>query len=244
MGTVREALDGIDVALHLMDATEPAALSPPELQIVRALPCPRLVVPTKIDLIGPPRASAVLKAPTADLGPSTALARGGPGSPDPQLGDHAGIFPVSAVSGAGLDDLLGAVAAHMPAGEWLYDPEQLTDRDLRFLAREAVREKVFELTGQELPYATAVTIDEFREEEGHKVYIAATIHVERDSQKGMIVGKQGRMVREIGQAARRDIEALMGTGVFLELRVKVRKNWRKRDPDLKMFGYQPPKVRR
>jgi GTP-binding protein Era len=226
MESVRNSLDGIDVVLHLIDSTEKAALSEAELAVVRSIPCPRIVVATKMDLVS--------NFDLAEWG-----SRG-------ELGPRVQTLSVSVVSGVGLEDLVAAAVKHLPEGEPLYDPEDLTDRDKRFLAGEAIREKVFELTGQELPYATAVLIDEYREpeEEGEKTYIGATIYVERDSQKGMVVGKQGRMIKEIGQLARADIEGLLGAGVFLDLRVKVRKDWRKRDPDLKMFGYQPPKPRR
>ncbi len=221
MVNVREALDGIDVALHLIDVTEPPEISDAEAAVIGAIPCPRILVPTKIDRLANPNDLAHWRSKAAFDFPET-------------------VIPVSAVAGEGITELIEAVRGHLPEGPALFDPEDLTDRDLRFLAAEAIREKVFELTGQELPYATAVMIDEFSEREDAKTLIAATIHVERESQKGMVVGKGGRMVRDIGQAARRDIEALMGGGVFLDLRVKVRKNWRKRDADLRRFGYRPP----
>jgi GTP-binding protein Era len=222
MVNVREALDGIDVALHLLDATEPPALTEAESGIVRGLPCPRLIVPTKTDLVG--GSDVAIWVGASDLGP------------------HEEILPVSAVTGGGLQALIDAVKSRLPFGPPMFDPEQLTDRDLRFLAAEAIREKIFEFTGQELPYAAAVKIEEFRESAGEKAYISATICVERDSQVGMIVGQGGSMIRRIGEAARSDIELLMGTGVFLDLRVKVRKNWRRRDADLRMFGYHPPRA--
>lgn len=222
MESVRESLAGTDVALHLMDSGEPAALTPAELAVVQRLPCPRLIVPTKID---------------ARRGFDAAEWASGAG-----LGAHEGLFPVSAVTGEGLDALLAACVDRLPEGAALFDPDDLTDRDLRFLAAEAIREKVFEMTGQELPYATAVRVEEWRDGEGGKTYIGATVYIERESQKGMIIGQGGRMIREIGAAARRDIEEISGDSVFLDLRVKVRKNWRRRDADLKMFGYQPPRA--
>lgn len=225
MVNVEEALEGIDVALHLIDITDKPALTKAERDVVARIPCPRFLVPTKMDLA--PKGFHLADW-VKQLNP----------------GHCEGAFPVAASTGDGLEELIEGIRHRLPLGPPLFDPEQLTDRDLRFLAAEAVREKVFDYTGQELPYATAVTIDEFREHEGNKTFIAATIHVERDSQKGMIVGKGGQMVKKISQAARQNIEALMDEGVFLELRVKVRKNWRKRDPDLRMFGYNPPKTKR
>jgi GTPase len=222
MVNVEEALEGIDVALHLFDAIEAPLLTQAERAIVERIPCPRLVVATKCDLLEGP-----MDIPAW-------LAKG-------DVGEHEEAFAISALTGAGLEELIEAVRRHLPEGESFYDEDQLTDRDLRFLAAEAVRERVFELTGQELPYATAVQVQEFRESGGEeKAFISAIIYVERDSQKGMIVGKGGRMIRQIGLEARRDIETLMEESVFLDLRVKVRKNWRKSDPDLRMFGYRPP----
>lgn len=223
MESVRAALEGIDVALHLIDVTEPPGLAPAELALVQTLSCPRLLVLTKMDLVPSPFDLAAWRG-AAELGP------------------HEEILCTSATTGAGLTDLIEAVKRRLPQGRPLFDPDDLTDRDMRFLAAEIIREKVFETMGQELPYATAVVVQDFREptEPGHKTSIGATIYVERESQVGMVVGRGGQMIREIGAAARRDIEHLLGGGVFLDLRVKVRKNWRKREADLRMFGYRPP----
>ncbi|MBN1476192.1 GTPase Era [Candidatus Sumerlaeota bacterium] len=226
MANVEEALEGIDVALHLFDATEAPLLTGAERAIVGRIPCPRIVLATKCDLLDGP----------IDLPRWLAVG---------DVGYCERALAISAVTGEGLEELIEAVRRHLPEGEPLYDEDQLTDRDLRFLAGEAVREKVFELTGQELPYATAVQVQEFREGGGEeKTFISAIIYVERDSQRGMIVGKGGQMIRQIGQEARRDIEALLEESIFLDLRVKVRKNWRRSDPDLRMFGYRPPRQTR
>jgi GTP-binding protein Era len=221
MVNVTGALDGIDAALHLIDATEPPNLTAAERTVLAEVPCPVLTVPTKVDLLPKP------------LHVEDWLSLG-------NLGTHGDVIPVSAVTGQGLEEVLRWVEAKLPVGPPLYDPDDLTDRDLRFLAAESVREKVFQLTEQEIPYASAVTIDEFREREGHKVFIAATIHVERESHKGSGIGKGGTMIREIGAQARRDLETLMGQGVYLEIHVKVRQSWRRRDHDLRLFGYNPP----
>jgi GTP-binding protein Era len=114
----------------------------------------------------------------------------------------------------------------------------VTDLPERFIASEMIREKVFRLTGEEIPYATAVTVEAFKEEKkGSLVRIHATIHVERDSQKGIIIGKGGRMLKSIGETSRREIERLLGVKVFLKLFVRVQKNWSKDTRALRKFGY-------
>ena len=112
----------------------------------------------------------------------------------------------------------------------------ITDVPVRFLCQELIREKVFTLTKREIPYATAVEVEEFRE--GEPTYIRAVIHVERPSQKAIVIGAGGRMLREIGKEARIDIQRLLGTRVFLELFVKVTKDWSKRPRSLKELGYK------
>jgi GTP-binding protein Era len=126
----------------------------------------------------------------------------------------------------------------LPPGPPLYPPGQLTDLPERFIAAEMIREKAFRMTGQEIPYAVAVTVDDFKEEkEGRLIRIHATIHVERDSQKGMVIGRQGQKLKEIGESARKEIERMVGTKVFLKLFVRVQKNWSKDTKALRRFGY-------
>ena len=148
------------------------------------------------------------------------------------------IIPISALEAIQTEDLMVDLEALLPAGGPLFPEEMLTDAPERFLAAEMIREKVFHLTGQEIPYATAVTIDTFKEKKERSViHIQATIHVERDSQKGIIIGRQGAMLKQIGQESRRDIEQMTGARVFLELFVRVQKNWSSDDRRLSEFGY-------
>jgi GTPase len=152
--------------------------------------------------------------------------------------DFKAIVPVSATHGTQVDALVAALIGLMPAGPPLYPPEDLTDMPERFIAAEMIREKVFRLTGQEIPYASAVTVDAFTEEkQGRLIRILATIHVERESQKGIVIGKQGRKLKEIGEAARTEIERMVGCQVFLKLFVRVQKNWSKDPKALQRFGY-------
>jgi GTP-binding protein Era len=128
--------------------------------------------------------------------------------------------------------------AALPQGPPLYPPGSLTDMPERFIAGEMIREKAIRLTGEEIPYAVAVTVDDFKENEKQGlVELFATIHVERDSQKGMVIGKGGRKLKEIGSAARKEIEKMVGCKVFLKLFVRVQKNWSKDTKALRKFGY-------
>jgi GTPase len=151
----------------------------------------------------------------------------------------AAIVPVSAERGRQLDALLDELAKLLPAGEPLFDTDQFTDRPVRFLAAELIREKAFRLLGEELPYGIAVTIDRWEEldPEAGRVNIIATLLVERDSHKGIVIGAGGAKLREIGRLARADIEALLGKPVFLETHVRVRKGWADSARDLKSLGY-------
>ena len=127
----------------------------------------------------------------------------------------------------------------LPPGPAYYPEDTLTDLPQRFICAEIIREKIIHLTSQEIPYSTAVTIGSFtRDPENHIVRIQADIHVERPSQKGIVIGKKGTMLRQIGQQARLDMEAILGSRVFLELWVRVQKKWRKDPRALKEFGYQ------
>ncbi len=144
--------------------------------------------------------------------------------------------PISAKSGEGIQELVDALLENLPPGPPFFPEDTLTDASLRFLAAEIVREKIFRLTGQEIPYSTAVTIEKFEEKESI-VEIFATIHVERDSQKGILIGKGGAMLKKIGEAARLDIEKLLESHVFLKLFVRVEKKWSKDSKALKKFGY-------
>lgn len=154
-----------------------------------------------------------------------------------KLRPYAQIIPVSALQGDGLGLLLDELLKVLPEGPQLFPEEMITDLPERFLAGEMIREKVFRLTRQEIPYSSAVVVDEFKEKEDKNlVVIKATIQVERESQKGIIIGEKGRMLKEIGSLARQEIESLLGTKVFLELWVKVEKDWREDPRALRRLG--------
>ncbi|BBO83983.1 GTPase Era [Desulfosarcina ovata subsp. sediminis] len=152
--------------------------------------------------------------------------------------DFSAVVPVSAKRGEQVDRLLDAMEAALPPGPPFFPSESLTDLPIRFIAAEMIREKAIRLTGQEIPYAVAVTVDLFKEEKnGALARIHATIHVERDSQKGIVIGKNGAKLKQIGEAARQEIENLLATKVFLKLFVRVQKNWTKDTKALRKFGY-------
>src|SRR3989441_891003 len=146
---------------------------------------------------------------------------------------------LSAVSGEGLDALLLALGAQLPESPFHYDPDEIATQPLRFFAAEFVREAAFELLRQELPYSVACGIEEFRESPS-PVYIRATLYVERDSQKGIVIGEGGRTIKALGQSARAKIETLVGQPVYLDLHVKVLPRWRRDAPSLQRLGYTRP----
>ncbi len=148
------------------------------------------------------------------------------------------VIPISALTGDGVNELLNEIKRLLPEGPRYFPEDYLTDQPERFFVAEIVREKIFHLLRDEVPYSVAVTVDRFSEEqERNFIHIEATINVERDSQKAIIIGKQGHMLKEIGSQARRDIEVLLGCRVFLGLFVRVQKNWRKDRRAMQEFGY-------
>jgi GTPase len=151
--------------------------------------------------------------------------------------NFAEFIPLSAQKRADMDKLLAILKPYLPEQQWFYEEDALTDRSERFLASEIIREKLFRLTGDELPYASTVVIDKF-EEEGNLRRIAASIVVERDAHKGMIIGAGGERLKRIGSESRQELETLMDAKVFLELWVKVRSGWADDEEHLRSYGYE------
>lgn len=153
--------------------------------------------------------------------------------------DFKEIIPISALQGNNINTLKEQIIGYLEEGPQFYPADQITDHPERFIVSELIREKVLHLTREEIPHSIAVGIEQMKEREGgNTVYIGATIVVERSSQKGIIIGKQGAMLREIGKRARVDIEALLGSKIFLELWVKVEKDWRNKPGFLRDFGFR------
>ncbi len=218
-----DALPGVDVVLFLVDVSE----EPTDEDKWIAARLSRLarrtslvLAPNKIDLVSAEALPPLLEAYQA-LVPKDAQ-----------------IVPLSATSGEGLESLLAALMEHIPARKPEYEPEQITDLYEREIAAELIREACLQNLRDEVPHGVAVRIDEFTERGDEGAYIAATIFVERDSQKGIAIGRGGEMLKRIGTAARHEIEEMSGRKVFLELRVKVLKEWRKDEKAMKRFGYK------
>jgi GTPase len=214
------SLKEVDAVLYLVDASVP--LSPQEellLDLVRKCDAPVLLVVNKIDAAAEPTVAELLKTVSGKYG-------------------FRSVTAVSAATGDGVDRLLQEVVSVLPEGPCYFPDDILTDIPERFIAAEIVREKVFRLTRDEIPYSVAVEVESFKERENGVVAISAVITVERDSQKGIVIGKKGEMLKTIGRDARLEIEGLLGTKVFLELFVRVRKDWTENDTFLKEFGYR------
>ena len=151
--------------------------------------------------------------------------------------DFAAIVPVSALEDEEFPGLVAEITKHLPEGPAYFPDDMITDQPERVIAAEMIREKILLLTRDEIPHSIAVEVEEFKERDNDDVYIRATIFVERDSQKGIVIGAKGSMLKKIGQQARADIEDLLGCKVFLDLWVKVKADWRNKDKALKQFGY-------
>lgn len=202
------ALAGVDLLLFMTEPSgEVDAYDQEVLPRIRTLPCPKLLLVNKIDQA------------KGNLLPETLLAYD-------KLGIFDELVPISCLKGKNLDRVLELVIQYLPEGEPLFPEDMTTDRPLEFMVAELIREKIFNLTYQEIPYSTAVTVEEIREREDKPlIEIYATIHVARDSQKPILIGRGGQKLKEIGRHARLELEALLGKKVFLALRVKVRPKW-------------------
>ena len=152
--------------------------------------------------------------------------------------DFAGVFPISVLQGTNVNELMEGLINALPEGPQYYPADQITDHPEYFVVSELIREKILQLTQEEIPHSVAVTVDKMQKDEFDKVHVYANIIVERKSQKGIIIGKGGRLLKEIGTRARRDIQQLLGNKVYLELWVKVEKDWRKRKSNLQEYGYR------
>jgi GTP-binding protein Era len=226
---VLEGLQGVDLVIHLVDVNDTAAVDADVVATLAAFNGPLLLVVNKVDG----------KRAKSDAG-----SWAGENVPVELRKRYKAILGISAENGTGVDKLMELLVGLLPVGPPHYDPEQLTDRDLRYLAQEAIREKAFLLLRDELPYAVAVQIEEFKEREAGKWYIRAVLFVERDSQKGIVLGKGGEMLKRISSSARRTIEELCDAPVFLDLWVKVRDKWRRNEHDLREFGFNLPRKNR
>src|SRR5215470_6405799 len=209
MAEVREAMNGCDLVLLIVDAARP--VTPDDdfsLDLVKRAKTPALLLLNKVDLLRGERGKLL-----------PLMERYG------KAETFREVIPISARKRDGLDVLLAKVAEVLPQGPRYFPEDQVTDQPLRFMAAELIREQVLLQTSEEVPHQTTAIVDQF-EETPKLVRIAVTIYCERDSQKRILIGRQGRMLKNIGTAARLQIEQMLGTKVFLELFVKVSPNWR------------------
>jgi GTP-binding protein Era len=220
VAVAENTLNEVDLVLFVIDATEKRG--PGDEYIIERLKqvkTPVFLVINKIDKVHPEELLPIIDDYR-------------------KLYDFKQIVPISALEGNNTGPLVQAIFDEMEEGPMYYPPDQVTDHPERFIVAELIREKVLHLTREEVPHSIAVTVEEMkRGDDGKTLYIYAAIYVERDSQKGILIGEKGRMLKEIGQRARVDIERLLGDKVFLELWIKVKKDWRNQEKMLRNFGF-------
>lgn len=207
MGEVEAAMDAVDVLVLILDASEKFGQGDQRaMERVSRFGGTRILLLNKIDRVSKIELLPLLEAAG-------------------KKGEFAEIIPISALSGDGVDRVLGKIIEYLPEGAPHFPSDQYTDQPERFLAGEIVREKAMAGTTQEVPHAVAVLVDAFEESE-KLIRIRATIYVEREGQKGILIGRAGASLKRIGTEAREELEGILGTKIFLELYVKVQKNWR------------------
>ena len=217
-----EVLRECDLCMLVVDVSEPPGEEDQllaDLLVDLKRPIPTLLALNKADLVDPEGLEPHQRA-FQDM--------------FPQAGE---LLPISATRGDNLDLLVKEIVSQLPEGPPFFPEDQITDLYEREIAADLIREAVLYHLRDEVPHSIAVRIDEYKERDHHGAYIAATLFVERDSQKGIVIGQGGSMLKKIGIAARQEIEAMSGRKVFLQLRVKVRKNWRNDEGALRLFGF-------
>ncbi|MCL4425720.1 MAG: GTPase Era [Firmicutes bacterium] len=224
VGVAKETLTEVDVILLVVEATTaPGAGDHFISSLLRETKTPVFLAVNKIDRVKAAAIPGIMAAYSS-------------------LADFAGVLPISALQGENLDRLTSDLLRLLPAGPMYYPPDQVTDQPERVLAGELIREKVLQLTRDEVPHSVAVEVEEFREK-GDFLYIRALLYAERESQKGILVGEGGRRLKEIGTLARQEMESLFGNRIYLDIWVKLRKDWRNQETSLRGFGYDLNLVR-
>ncbi|WP_298564506.1 GTPase Era [uncultured Phascolarctobacterium sp.] len=214
-------LHEVDVILFVVDVSEKRGAGEDYiLEQLRKVKTPVILVANKIDkLADKGKLFSIIESYTKDF-------------------TFAAVVPVSALQDTEFPGLVTEITRHLPEGPAYFPEDMITDQPERVIAAEMIREKVLRLTRDEVPHSIAVEIDEFKVRDNDDIYIRANIFVERESQKGIVIGAKGSLLKKIGEQARRDIESLLGNKVFLDLWVKVKPDWRNKDKALKQFGYE------
>lgn len=223
LNSMINTLDAADVILFLADISSSVSLIPKDFSdmVLRARK-PKILAISKVD-----KSSDFKIAENLDLlNMSTYFDE---------------TIPVSSTSGINIEKLRKAIIKYLPSGDMLYPEDELTDASSRFIVSEIIRESICEITHDEIPYSVAVFCEEFEPRGDGKYFIAATIYVERDSQKAIVIGKSGANIKKIGTRSRQILEKVLNLGSFLELKVKVAEKWRKDDRMLRFLGYYPQK---
>ncbi|MHB1650973.1 MAG: GTPase Era [Desulfitobacteriaceae bacterium] len=218
VSTAKESLRDVDLVLYMVDASvEFGSGEEYVIQMIRESGASSILVLNKVDLLSKEQLVKQVQTYSGMM-------------------DFFAVVPVSALTGENTDELLKVIFSKLPEGPKYYPEDEVTDQPERFIMAELIREKVLRLTRDEVPHSIAVVVEEV-EEKRTLVKVRANIMVERDSQKGIIIGQGGNLLKEIGSLARQDIESLLGSQVFLELWVKVKKDWRNRADSLRQLGY-------
>ncbi|HHX65332.1 MAG TPA: GTPase Era [Chloroflexi bacterium] len=222
VGEARRAIPDADVVVFMVDASEPPRRADEEVAaIVSGLrDVPVILTLNKTDLLTPEERQQRTEAYQS-------------------LGEFDETVLISALEGIHRDELLEHIISLLPLGPRFFPEDQITDAQERFVAAEMIREQALHLLEQEVPHALAVLVHEFAERPNDMIYISATLYTEKESQKGIVIGRKGAMLKRIGQEARVALEEFLGRKVFLELWVKVRKNWRRNEMFLRQLGYRP-----
>ena len=214
-----EALEEVDIVLFMVEPEAPRSGDLFVLERIRQVDKPVFLLINKLDTV---KKNAILPVIEAYS----------------KLYPFKEIIPLSALKTSGIDVLLETVVKYIPEGPKLYPDDIVTDQMERFKAAEIIREKIMEATQEEVPYSSAVEIQQWQERDDGVVFIQANIYIERDGQKGIIIGNKGARLKSIGTKARQDIEGLLGTRVFLELWVKIKKDWRSDEYTLRELGFR------
>lgn len=218
MDFVKESFEDADILLYMVEAGEKDLKNEAFFNKIKNAKVPVLLLINKVDQTDQEKLEEMIKYWQEKL-------------------PNAEIFPVSALHGFGVDQVLNRILELLPESPPYFAKDQLTDKSERFIVNEKIREKILKHYKKEIPYAVEVETEEFKDE-GDRIRIRAIIYVERDSQKGIIIGHKGAGLKRIGTEARKDLEKFFGKKIYLELYVKVNKDWRKKAEQLKRFGYK------